>query len=54
MVDELLNQKNGSDINNINVNTGLDAQLDYIRRDDSISRMSDSTSDASLNSLVRY
>lgn len=54
MVDELLNQKNGSDINNINLNMGLDAHLDYIRRDDSISRMSDSTSDASLNSLVRF
>lgn len=53
MVDELLNQKSGSDINNINLTTGLDEHLDYIRRDDSISRMSDSTSDASLNSLVR-
>lgn len=52
MVDELLNQKKGSDINNINVRAGLDEHLDYIRREDSISKMSDSTSDASLNSLV--
>lgn len=52
MVDELLNQKNGSDTNNINVSAGLDEHLDYIRREDSISKMSDSTSDASLNSLV--
>jgi hypothetical protein len=37
MVDELLNQKNGSDINNMNINTSLDTQLEYIKikKDDS-------------------
>ncbi|KAG5674703.1 hypothetical protein PVAND_004655 [Polypedilum vanderplanki] len=52
MVDELLNQKNGYDINNIQNSQTSDQQLDYIRRDDSsISRLSDSTSDGSINSL---
>lgn len=53
MVDELLNQKNGFDMNNIQTSLP-DYQLDYIRRDDnSIGRLSDSTSDGSINSLVR-
>jgi hypothetical protein len=52
MVDELLNQKNGFDINNIQA-LAPDYQLDYIKRDDnSIGRMSESTSDGSINSLV--
>ncbi|CRK86367.1 CLUMA_CG000078, isoform A [Clunio marinus] len=52
MVDELLNQKNGYDINNINTTLALDQQLDYIKRDDnSIGRLSESTSDGSINSL---
>lgn len=54
MVDELLNQKNGYDINNIQSTLASDYALDYIRRDDnSIGRLSDSTSDGSINSLVR-
>jgi hypothetical protein len=53
MVDELLTQKNGYDINNIQNSQSSDQQLDYIRRDDSsMSRLSDSTSDGSINSLV--
>lgn len=53
MVDELLNQKNGFDMNNIQTSLP-DYQLDYIRRDDnSIGRLSDSTSDGSINSLVK-
>lgn len=53
MVDELLNQKNGYDMNNIHNSQASDQQLDYIKRDDStVSRMSDSTSDGSINSLV--
>lgn len=53
MVDELLNQKNGFDINNIQTTITPDYQLDYIKRDDnSIGRLSDSTSDGSINSLV--
>ena len=52
MVDELLNQKNGYDINSIQT-LSSDQQLDYIRRDDSsMGRLSDSTSDGSINSLV--
>jgi hypothetical protein len=52
MVDELLNQKNGFDVNNIQA-LAPDYQLDYIKRDDnSIGRMSESTSDGSINSLV--
>lgn len=55
MVDELLNQKNGYDVNNIQNSQASDQQLDYIRRDDSsVGRMSDSTSDGSINSLVCY
>jgi sorting nexin-17 len=48
MVDELLNQKNGSDINNMNIKSSLDTQLEYIkiRRDDI------NSSEGSLN-LVR-
>lgn len=53
MVDELLNQKNGFDINNIQATLAPDYHLDYIKRDDnSIGRLSDSTSDGSINSLV--
>jgi hypothetical protein len=53
MVDELLNQKNGYDVNSIHTALASDYQLDYIRRNDSsIGRMSDSTSDGSINSLV--
>lgn len=53
MVDELLNQKNGYDINSIQTTLASDYQLDYIRREDnSIGRLSDSTSDGSINSLV--
>lgn len=55
MVDELLNQKNGYDVNNISSGLTPDYQLDYIRRDDnSIGRLSDSTSDGSINSLVSF
>lgn len=53
MVDELLNQKNGYDISNTQATLSSDHQLDYVKRDDnSIGRMSDSTSDGSINSLV--
>lgn len=54
MVDELLNQKNGYDMNSIQTTLASDYQLDYIKRDDSsIGRLSDSsTSDGSINSLV--
>lgn len=53
MVDELLNQKNGYDVNNIQSSLAPDYHLDYMRRDDnSIGRLSDSTSDGSINSLV--
>lgn len=53
MVDELLNQKNGYHMNSIQTALASDYQLDYIRRDDnSIGRLSDSTSDGSINSLV--
>ena len=54
MVDELLNQKNGYDINNIQNSHTSDLQIDYIRRDygSVSSRMSDSASDGSINSLV--
>lgn len=52
MVDELLNQKNGYDVNSIQT-LASDQPLDYIKRDDSsIGRMSDSASDGSINSLV--
>ncbi|KAL7040992.1 hypothetical protein ACKWTF_000571 [Chironomus riparius] len=53
MVDELLNQKNGYDINNIQNSHTSDLQIDYIRRDygSVSSRMSDSASDGSINSL---
>jgi hypothetical protein len=54
MVDELLNQKNGYDMNNIQNTQSSDRQLDYIRRDDSSMRLSDSTSDGSINSLVSF
>lgn len=56
MVDELLNQKNGYDINNIQNSHTSDLQIDYIRRDNgSVSgRMSDSASDGSINSLVSF
>lgn len=56
MVDELLHQKNGYDINNIQNSHTSDLQIDYIRRDDgSVSgRMSDSASDGSINSLVNH
>lgn len=53
MVDELLNQKNGYDISSTQTASSSEHQLDYIKRDDnSIGRMSDSTSDGSINSLV--
>ena len=53
MVDELINQKNGFDINNIR-NSLPDYQLDFIKRDDSSTgKMSESVSDGSINSLVR-
>lgn len=54
MVDELLNQKNGSDINNINLNMILDKQLEYIRRDESFNnRTSDATSESPLTNMVK-
>lgn len=53
MVDELLNQKNGYDVNNIQYSQTHDQQLQYIRRDDSISSMSHSTSDGSIDSEVK-
>lgn len=53
MVDELLNQKSGYDISSTQTTISTDHQLDYIKRDDnSIGRMSESTSDGSINSLV--
>lgn len=53
MVDELLNQKNGYDVNNIQYSQTHDQQLHYIRRDDSSSGMSHSTSDGSIDSETR-
>lgn len=50
MVDELLNQKNGYDVNNIQYSQTHDNQLHYIRRDDSSSGMSHSASDGSIDS----
>lgn len=54
MVDELLNQKNGYDVNNIQYSQTHDQQLQFIRRDDSSnSGMSNSTSDGSIDSEMR-
>lgn len=54
MVDELLNQKNGYDINNYQNSHVSNLQIDYIRRDDNSERISrsDSASDGSSSSLV--
>lgn len=54
MVDELLNQKNGYDVNNIQYSQTHDQQLQFIRRDDSSnSGMSNSTSDGSIDNEMR-
>lgn len=53
MVDELLNQKNSYDANNIQYSQTHDQQLHYIRRDDSISGMSNS-SDGSIDNELKF
>lgn len=52
MVDELLNQKNGYDMNNIQANLDSNTQLDYIRRDNSNNRLSNSSSNSSIGNIV--
>lgn len=54
MVDELLTQKNGYDANNIQYSQAHDQQLHYIRRDDSSSGMSHSTSDGSIDNELKF
>jgi hypothetical protein len=54
MVDELLNQKNSYDANNIQYSQTHDQQLHYIRRDDSSSGMSNSTSDGSIDNELKF
>lgn len=52
MVDELLNQKSGADMNNMQVHRTNYAPLSYIRRDGSSGRISDSSSSDTISSLV--
>uniref|UniRef100_A0A1Q3FLS6 Putative sorting nexin n=1 Tax=Culex tarsalis TaxID=7177 RepID=A0A1Q3FLS6_CULTA len=51
IVDELLNQKNGSDINNIQTHQAEFARLSYIRRDGSNYCITDSSSTDTLSSI---
>lgn len=51
IVDELLNQKNGSDINNIQTHQAEFAPLSYIRRDGSNYCITDSSSTDTLSSI---
>lgn len=52
MVDELLNQKNGQDVNNIQTTPNSVAQLDYIRRENVNTKLQESSSDSSISNLV--
>lgn len=55
MVDELLNQKSGYDMNNMQTSLASDHHLEFIRRDDNSSgHLTESTSDGSINSLVGH
>lgn len=55
MVDELVNQKSGCDVINVQSHLTSSHQLDFIRRDDnSNGRLTDSVSDSSLVSFLEY